>query len=340
MRTLVLLITAAVGLHAQFVTVQPDCIAQFTFTTATTGSSYDNRNVGCTTWTITYMSTGFSAASLVVQTAPDATGVPGAWSTFTAASGSNPNTAVTQASATFSGYFPWVRANLTTKTGTGTIRGTLYGWRTGSSGSSGGGGLSEVEGPFERDTIPGTAIKPVIVAGLDRDGSTTVRPMQTDSAGAVVITPGGFSMAIRGAESVALTAAAEPVRVAGTGGDNGGAPGNGIVYQVTACDGSAAVTVTAGATTQIVALATGNRIRVCAFTVHMSAAGTFQWKSGTGASCGTSTANITGAIPAATNDGVSIGNGLGELFVTPVSHALCLTAVTGNAVGFISYALY
>src|SRR5438105_3965383 len=74
---------------------------------------FDNRTAGCTTWQLTYNSYTYSALSILVQTAPNAAGgVPGSYSTFTAVSGSNPNTATTQAVTTFGGptsYFPWVR---------------------------------------------------------------------------------------------------------------------------------------------------------------------------------------------------------------------------------------
>lgn len=143
--TVVLAVFLTAAAHAQQATAvnaRPDCVVQFTFTAATTGTSYDNRNSGCTTWYTAYMSTGFSALSMVTQTAPDVTGVPGSWSTFTAVTGSNPTTTLTQSSQSFSGYFPWLRVNLTSVTGTGTVRGIFYGWRVPASGPSGSGSAS------------------------------------------------------------------------------------------------------------------------------------------------------------------------------------------------------
>src|SRR5258708_1605251 len=89
----------------------------------------DNRTSGCINFTMSYMSSGFSALSLVVESASDAGGVPGSFSTYagTVVSGSNPNTATTQATLQLKGYYPWLRVTLGSKTGTGTIRGTLYG---------------------------------------------------------------------------------------------------------------------------------------------------------------------------------------------------------------------
>ncbi len=101
---------------------------------------FDNRTAGCTTWSFVYNSYTYSALSIVVQTAPNVSaGVPGSWSTFTANTGSNPATNTTSGVATFGGitsYFPWLRIQLTSATGAGTISGELYGWRIPAAGSS------------------------------------------------------------------------------------------------------------------------------------------------------------------------------------------------------------
>jgi hypothetical protein len=47
----------------------------------------------------------------------------------TVVSGINPNTAITQATSQFSGYYPWIRINATSVTGSGVIRGLFYGYR-------------------------------------------------------------------------------------------------------------------------------------------------------------------------------------------------------------------
>jgi hypothetical protein len=135
---LIALFSASCGmrpLYAQTTVIQrPDCQLPLGLITAiSAGASagpIDNRVSGCTFWALVYTSNGFSALSLIVQTAPDAGGTPGAWSTYAAASGANPNTTTTQNSSTFgTSYFPWLRVQLTSKTGTGSISGNLYGWR-------------------------------------------------------------------------------------------------------------------------------------------------------------------------------------------------------------------
>lgn len=128
---------ASAPLLAQPVVSQPDCRLPFNFAVGVSlpanTTAFDNRVAGCTTWQVVYNSYTFSALSLVVQTAPNVSaGVPGSWSTFTAVTGSNPNTNTTSGVATFGGptsYFPWLRVQLTSGTLAGTISGQLYGWR-------------------------------------------------------------------------------------------------------------------------------------------------------------------------------------------------------------------
>ncbi len=119
------------------------CVLSFNLTTTASSPAFNNLTRGCVDWTITFNSTGFTGLTLTVQTAPNNAGVPGAWSTFTAATGSNPSTATTQASATFSGYFPFVRVTLSGLTGTGTVSGLLYGTWTASGGGGGGSGCPD-----------------------------------------------------------------------------------------------------------------------------------------------------------------------------------------------------
>lgn len=106
------------------------------------------------------------------------------------------------------------------------------------------------------------------------------------------------------------------------------------------CPNTAVINVTAAATTEIVPLTGGQTIRVCSFGFAMSAAGTTQFVNGTGTNCGTGTANVSGAIPLATGTPLAMGDGTAAVFRTPVSNALCVAAVTGNAVGFLTWAKY
>jgi hypothetical protein len=107
-----------------------------------------------------------------------------------------------------------------------------------------------------------------------------------------------------------------------------------------ACPNTAVVNVTAGSTTEIVALTASQIIRVCGFSISMSAAGTAKFVQGTGTNCGTGTGDITGAMTLATGTPWQIHGGSNSVLRAAVSNALCVVAATGNAVGFINYAKY
>ncbi|MCK9361859.1 hypothetical protein M0Q28_06595, partial [Patescibacteria group bacterium] len=103
---------------------------------------------------------------------------------------------------------------------------------------------------------------------------------------------------------------------------------------------SAVINVTAGATTQLVALSGSTVIRVCSYNVTASLAGTFTFVYGTGANCGTGTTALTGAMAIATAGSNGMSGMIGSLFRGAAANALCLTAATGNMTGFVTYAQY
>jgi len=441
--------------------IAQDCTINFRFTAAGSSTNFDNRTKGCITWTAAYTSTGFSVLSLTVQGAPDASGSPGAFGTVTAASGSNPNTAITQASTTFSTYFPWMRLNLAGLTGSGSVTGTLYGWRTGAqAGSTSGGGstgsavfgpdapgsaptqppvqigLSDgtnvrriagtsaghpinveksvsaaladavsntavvpqgensgstvpyrpallhsfngttwdrlrstlngifVQGSTTNGNTPSGTFGPVVIGGRRFGGTSEVQTLDINSQGHVGLQGGSAGLADNDSNSVVSAAAGgtngavfagrqqvfDPLganwdRMRGN--DNGllvagfSSGAAGTLYGMTACDSSAVVTVAAGNTTEIVALNSGRRIRVCQFSISAdTAATTAQWKYGTGTNCGTGTTNLTGAYVIGNGNNVSAGSGLGELFKGASSNAICLTAATGAVSGHMTYAAF
>ncbi len=194
------------------VSVRPDCFQFFTFTVPANSAVFDNRSAGCPYFAIAYSSNGFTVESLLVQVAPDAGGTPGTWVTYTANSGINPNTATTQAFSTFSGYFPWVRVQLTSVTGTGSIQGILYGWRTPAAIIAGGGTTAcpgtagtpcVVDGPTASGSPPTTA--PVLVAGQDGANLETLR---TDTSGRLQTIPFGNAAILSGQQAVTNAAVA------------------------------------------------------------------------------------------------------------------------------------
>ena len=147
-------ILLAVALQAQQVVVQqPDCVIFYHFTAAgqtspnAPNAGFSNLTNGCTTWNVSYSNTGFTALSLVFQSAPNVSGIAGAWSTFAGAtflSGVNPNTNTTGAFTWLTGYNPWVRMTLASASGSGEVDGAVYGYRIPSAGNAGGVATSNV----------------------------------------------------------------------------------------------------------------------------------------------------------------------------------------------------
>jgi hypothetical protein len=158
-------ITACLGQQQPPVTPTPPCVIPFFMAQGGGGAQspvplagFDNRQSGCTNWDITYTSTGYTAVTLTVESAPTsdntAPGTVGTWVTFagTVVSGINPNTSITQAETTLTGYFPWIRVHLTASTtnSVGNIVGVLIGTvpinASGGSASAGGGTAVTVVG--------------------------------------------------------------------------------------------------------------------------------------------------------------------------------------------------
>ena len=150
----------------------PDCQYSFKFTNRATDQTdgvtqisganpaiaINNKDNACAGWQLSYDSEGFSAISLNLQSAPNVVNAPnvisqGAWSTFsgTAVTGSLPLTNISQGLYIGYAYFPWIRVNLTSLTGTGSINVKLQGWKSvayvaGLSSGGGGGGSGNCPG--------------------------------------------------------------------------------------------------------------------------------------------------------------------------------------------------
>lgn len=145
MRVSITGILLTLGLYGQATTnavIQPDCVQTFVLTAAGNAPTFKNYPAFCLTWTISYTSTGFSGLSITVQSAPDNAGSAGTFVTYagTVNTGVNPNTTTTSNTTTFTGYYPWMRVNLSGLTGSGKITGILYGYKAASARSGGGGG--------------------------------------------------------------------------------------------------------------------------------------------------------------------------------------------------------
>lgn len=283
----------------------PDCNIYFDFTDNGSSASFDNRFIGCKTWYVAYTSTGFPALTLTFQSAPDASGVPGAWVAFagTIVEGVNPNVALTQASTIMYGYYPWQRLTLSgAVAGAGRrIRGTFYGYRQ----------------------VP-------VATTLLAPGSTV-----TANQGLPAVQANRWPVFLSdGVNAVGTNA--NPI-AAGQELYNGVA---GTWTPTPACLQRAAITIAGAGTLEIVPLGAGTTVRVCHLSLAMSGATNITLVEGTGANCAGAPANISGAY---TNIlGLALDfEGRSIVATSAASQAVCVTnsaAVTGG--GFVTYTRY
>jgi hypothetical protein len=192
---------------AQGTTVPPDCQWQDVLTASGATpllNGYDNRFQQCETWTLAYEATGFSSFTLTFQSSVGATTPTsfGAYTGSTVESSSGFGTNTTGGIATYTNLAtgtvvntPWVRVNLASAMGTGTVRIFLYGYKTGYTGGTGGGGGGgggsgcpnpcPVVGTAASGSVPSG--NPVQTAGSD---GTDIRTIRTDTTGRPIINAG------------------------------------------------------------------------------------------------------------------------------------------------------
>ena len=291
------------------VTPLAKCIIPFTINSTGTGAQghfqpsttgYDNRQTGCSNWSIVYSNTGFTVISLVVQSAPalsnTAPGTPDTYVTFagTVAGGINPNTAVTQASSTFSGFYPWIRINAATLTGSGTIIGVLIGTVP-----------IDVAGGSSTTTAGCSSVTPCIVAGPVDDGIAVsggpVRIGGKDSTGTTqdIITDNGGILQLL--HTLAGTDGFSNASLGTMFGNAGGdrllqtAPSvfNGTTWdRQFVCNSRASVTLADTTTTILIAASGSTVIRICHIHMTTTATETFTIQQGTGAACVTGLTTI------------------------------------------------
>lgn len=110
---------------------------------------------------------------------------------------------------------------------------------------------------------------------------------------------------------------------------------------VPATTASVPVTISTATTTRLIVGAASKSIYITAVDIVAAGTGNIQFISGTGATCGTGTANVSGNYNLTAQSGFSKGTDLGVVWVLPVAASLC--AVTSQAVGMpgsISYAQF
>jgi hypothetical protein len=196
--TCILAVLAFLGLYYEYSTgtpayaqtnetsTTPDCQFSATLTGATASAAIPNSSATagtpCVFWRLTYTPNGFTALSLAFQGARDSSGSAGTFSDIPAGNileGSNPLTdAVCQPGGTGCTmvariYTPWVRVNVSTVTGTGTILLRAFGYR----------------GTNPAATSSGTIAANVNLTGIN--GTTPV----TEGAGLLAVSPTGSAVA-------------------------------------------------------------------------------------------------------------------------------------------------
>jgi len=151
----------------------PDCIATYRFTNRSTDSAdgisvialssghgaapaINNKSQGCVGWELMTSVEGLTAVSVQLEDSANtytvAGGSPTQWLAYqgTVVSGSNPTTSVTTSTFVATNYYPWIRVNVGSSTGTGSIDVLLFGWRSTTlltgGGGGGGGAVSTVFG--------------------------------------------------------------------------------------------------------------------------------------------------------------------------------------------------
>lgn len=328
----------------------PDCLVNMTFfvqgAVAPTGpafpqSAFDNRQTACTIWTFAYANSGFNPVSMVVEIAPDSAtpGIPGAFATYTAITGSNPATSVASNQTTFTGpagsYPAWIRVTATTLTGSGRVTGILYGYRQTATTASGGAGCAApcvVIGP----DAPGAARtqSPVEVSGLSNEAAPKVRAIQTDAAGTLLNQPSGPTVATGGTAQIPNVLYSEDEATPATKAVFAQAPYyfDGLTWNRSfGCNSSAVITLTATGPTQIITLTALSKIRICHISMSAASAVGIQLVQGTGVNCATGPANLTGVYQNATS--IALDFPQNSALITAVSQALCVTLSANVNVG-------
>lgn len=204
MKKLIILLSVTAGLMAQ--QPAPNVLINFGPWTdvATSQTVFNAGTLQAAYWVMSYQTTGFSAVSLQFESATGVAGAPGSFGAFqgTTVSGSNPSTSVTCSTpnncrAVFSGITGWVRVRFVSHTGSGTIQGTLQGYKTyqalgGDPPPSGSGCVGTVGTPcivagpdVGSGTIPPTK-NPVLIAGVDGDGNVNTIQQDTGTDGLLI----------------------------------------------------------------------------------------------------------------------------------------------------------
>lgn len=198
--------------HAQ---IPSACNRSGTFTSAGFSPAFDNTELGCYQWRITYTSSGFSVVSIQFESAPS---FSGPWTAFSGATvvidGTNPSTDIIAATIGIHAAAAFVRIRATTLTGSGAVTWQYHGANStlplasakGPSGSTGG------TGP------PGSTGATGVTGATGPTGS----PGATGVTGATGATGVAGATGATGAGTTGATGATGPTGAQGATGATGG----------------------------------------------------------------------------------------------------------------------
>jgi hypothetical protein len=106
------------------------------------------------------------------------------------------------------------------------------------------------------------------------------------------------------------------------------------------CPTAVPVVVGAGATQQVVAPVSTQKVRVCGLYLSVTTGGTLTITEGTGATCGTGTTNVSGAMTLATGSAPIISGGGPTMQTNVAGDGLCLTSGTAVVAGWAQVLQY
>jgi hypothetical protein len=183
-------------------------------------------------------------------------------------------------------------------------------------------------------------------------GTTALKTDMSSVAGTATVTSasGVQKVGIVGNANAAFdaaTGAAPPANAILAGGITSGATG-GFMAGIPICDSQAVVNISTITTTLVITGVSARHVRICSFQLVTAAANNVAWLSGTGATCGTGTAGMSGGTTAASgynlaaNGGIATGSGLGTVLKTVAAgDSVCLiTSATTQLSGTASYTIY
>ena len=310
MKQFLTILFLALPLAAQpttYVLSQPDCQIFFHFTAAgqtsptSPNAGLDNRTAGCTTWNVSYVSSGFTAVNVVLQSAANNNGAPATYNNGfpvqqVVLSGVNPMLNTTAGFVWITGYNAWVQMLLFSKTGTGVVDGAAYGWRIPSASAN------------------GTAAANVNIAQF---GGTNVALGQAHMAASMPVVIADNQSALSVSQSTTPWVF------------NQSQAGGSSVY---GCNSQALFNLSTSGDTLLVAASGSKVIRVCHISFTTTAPEDFQLDSDT--NCATSPAALTGLYKQV--NGLALDFGPYSNLVVPSGKALCLNQsavqVTGGVV--------